>query len=237
MGKVKVNHRQLGLLIILLILSLIGIRNIDTGPSHEIFPPEAALLGQNPLEAGSSPGASDAPTKWNKTTITYSFENCPRSLDCAAAHTAVREAMAAWESVASIELVEVPAAGDINIKWAAGENGFPYPFDGPGGRLAHGILPVEGIGEWAGDIHFDDDENWVTTLPTLPYPQQIYLPSVALHEIGHALGLQHSLDPGSIMWAYYVPGRGIGAADVFAIQALYGPPPAAPSAAPSTITP
>jgi hypothetical protein len=225
MGGIEANLKQLVLSVILFLLVLTGTQSIVIDPGTGAFPPEMALTVQNSPDTGATPAAvGDPPVKWQKSTITYSFENCPTSIDCVLAQNAVRDAMASWQSVAGITLVEVPSGGDMNIKWAAGEAGYPYPFDGPGGRLAHGILPVDGIGEWAGDIHFDDDETWVTTLPTLPYPQQVYLPSVALHEIGHALGLQHSLDPGSIMWAYYVPGRGIGAADIFAIQALYGPP-------------
>ncbi len=225
MGGVEVNFKQLGLSIILFLLVLAGAQSIENDSAFDAFLPEMALIGQHSPDTGTTPAEiSYTSAKWQKSTITYSFENCPTSIDCVLAQNAVRNAMASWQSVAGITLVEVPSGGDMNIKWAAGEAGYPYPFDGPGGRLAHGILPVDGIGEWAGDIHFDDDETWVTTLPTLPYPQQVYLPSVALHEIGHALGLQHSLDPGSIMWAYYVPGNGIGPADIFAIQALYGPP-------------
>lgn len=58
------------------------------------------------------------------------------------------------------------------------------PFDGAGGVKAHAFYPNNG-----GDIHFDDDETW-TRGNLLP---------IAVHEIGHSLGLSHSNVPGSIM--------------------------------------
>ena len=65
-----------------------------------------------------------------------------------------------------------------------GNHGDVKPFDGPGSSVAHAFYPDNG-----GDIHFDDDESWTTT-KLLP---------VAVHEIGHSLGLKHSNAPGSVM--------------------------------------
>ena len=47
--------------------------------------------------------------------------------------------------------------------------------------------------------------------------------TVLLHEAGHALGLNHSRDPGSVMIVAIGRPRGLGADDIAGIQALYGP--------------
>ena len=58
--------------------------------------------------------------------------------------------------------------------------------------LAHAFPPGRGIG---GDVHFDDEERW----DVISDSGNANFPWVALHEIGHALGLGHSSKPGSIM--------------------------------------
>lgn len=45
-----------------------------------------------------------------------------------------------------------------------------------------------------------------------------------LHEIGHALGLEHSNESGSIMSAWYTGSEVLGETDIQAIQSLYGKP-------------
>ncbi|ELK36821.1 Matrix metalloproteinase-21 [Myotis davidii] len=103
---------------------------------------------------------------------------------------------------------------DIKLGFGRGRHlGCPRVFDGVGQEFAHA---------WRlGDIHFDDDEHF--TPPTSD--MGISLLKVAVHEIGHVLGLPHSYRAGSIMQPNYLP-RGpafeLDWSDRKAIQRLYG---------------
>ena len=70
-------------------------------------------------------------------------------------------------------------------------------FDGPGGILAHTFAPPPISPEpLAGDSHFDDAETW-----RIGSDFDVF--SIALHELGHSLGLAHSDDPNAVMYPYY----------------------------------
>lgn len=82
--------------------------------------------------------------------------------------------------------------------------------------LAHALYPPPANPEpEAGDVHFDDDELWRIGADVDMY-------TVALHEIGHALGIGHSDSPSAVMYAHYTgPLTGLGIDDIYAIRALY----------------
>lgn len=77
-----------------------------------------------------------------------------------------------------------------------------YPFDGRGYVLAHAFFPYVQDG---GSVHFDNDELWTVNKTQDDEGTDFY--SVAVHELGHALGLGHSTVPESIMFAYYKGGQ------------------------------
>jgi len=163
---------------------------------------------------------------WDKNPVTYRFENCPNNLDCAQAHQAMREAMETWDALSGITLDETTSPNaDINVSFAyelTVLNDFLYP-DGPGGLLGVTSLPVDTSAPDAGDVEFDGTEFW-TLDGSINDDVLVHLPTVALHEFGHSLGLGHSSDENALMWFDYTGPRTITPDDIAGIQAIYGPP-------------
>lgn len=161
--------------------------------------------------------------KYEKSQLTYAFLNGTGDLEGCREREIVREAFDAWAGVADLEFSEVgpDEDPDFRIAWRAGEHGDGSSFDGPGNTLAHAFFPPPCGGPHAGDLHFDEGERWSDDSAD----DGIHLRPVAIHEIGHLLGLSHSRDPGAIMFAIYSPDRvALAADDIRGIRALYGPP-------------
>ena len=131
----------------------------------------------------------------------------------------IARAFAEWERWANLTFtatLQVGASRSIDVLFSRWSHGDSYPFDGPGGALAHTFYPTPDSHEpLAGDIHMDSDETWRVGA-------SVDIFSVTLHELGHALGLAHADNPSSVMYPYYRQQAGLTAGDIAAIQALYG---------------
>lgn len=163
-------------------------------------------------------------TTWNHRILTYFFQNNPNDLNATAARAAVRTALQTWQNQAHIYFIEVCSAAesDIDIAWTTNDHGDGHPFDGQGGNYAHGLFPPPYPG--AGNMHFDDDEDWTDQFRS-GTGQPLDLQTVALHESGHILGLNHTNTNGSVMLAgYRGSNRVLSELDIYNIRELYGAP-------------
>ncbi|KAL1820669.1 hypothetical protein DCAR_0417005 [Daucus carota subsp. sativus] len=149
----------------------------------------------------------------DKTSLTYWFN--PRTIQTDAMPAFVR-AFDKWASITqyfTFAQTEDYESSDLKISFERGDHGDGSSFDGRGGVLAHAFRPTNG------NLHCDADELW--SIGAL----QDYtdLETVALHEIGHLLGLDHSSVEDAIMFPTIRSGvtKDLHDDDIQGIKALY----------------
>jgi hypothetical protein len=169
--------------------------------------------------------------------LNYVFGTLTPKQNAANVQSEIIRALNSWSQQVNVTFqpsANISAMRTIYIWFASGSHGDAYPFTP--GVLAHTFYPVpinpESI---AGDMHLNLDENW-----NIGGDVDIY--SVALHELGHALGLGHSDNPGDVMYPYYRRGATLSANDIGAAMQIYGaavatPGPDTTSASPMPSTP
>ncbi len=163
--------------------------------------------------------------KWDINPLSYNFLNSTPDLPVDRQREIIRGAFGRWDDVCALTFRETQGneTPHLFIAFHRSSHGDGNPFDDAGGTngntLAHAFFPPPVGGTWAGSLHFDEFETWKDQ----PGGTGIRLYNVALHEIGHLLGLAHSQDTNAIMYAYYGEDRNdLRADDIAGIQSLYG---------------
>ncbi|XP_068327703.1 metalloendoproteinase 2-MMP-like [Pyrus communis] len=157
----------------------------------------------------------------NRRDLTYAF--LPENELSDAVKTVFVGAFQRWSAATPLTFKETTSfySADIKIGFFVGDHGDGEPFDGVLGTLAHAFSPP------SGRLHLDGDENWVITgdISKSSVKSAVDLESVAVHEIGHLLGLGHSSVEDAIMYPT-ISSRTkkveLASDDVLGIQTLYG---------------
>ncbi|KAK1554123.1 hypothetical protein Q3G72_008123 [Acer saccharum] len=161
--------------------------------------------------------------RWDKLALTFSF--LPENRLSENYKKTIIRAFSRWADVTPLTFTQIESynEADIKIAFYSGDHGDGGAFDGPLGQLAHAFEPPAGM------FHFDSDENWEVEGEQLKLPSRVVtavdLESVAVHEIGHLLGLGHSTDKESVMYAMLPTSARkvlLKRDDIAGIQSIYG---------------
>jgi hypothetical protein len=182
--------------------------------------PDRPPRGRATLRAAASAG-------WPTRELRYAFLNHQSGLSRDQTQAAFVAAFGLWAAALGLSFVSAAgnAAPHIRIGWFDGDHGDGKlrAFRGVGARdWGHAFYPPPDGQDWAGQIHLNAAERWSTS-GALDAGDLV---SLALHEIGHTLGLEHAPagHDSDAMYAYFAPGelrRTLAPGDLAAATRLY----------------
>lgn len=206
----------------------------DQATIHLLNQPRCGVPDPSPVHRSATGRLAPFVTvgaKWETNPLRFRIFNATPDLSTDRQQVILRESFTRWAEVCALRFEEVLGnqTSELSVAFHRGSHGDGEPFDDAGGpdgnTLAHAFFPPPVGGTWAGSLHFDEFEAWKDQ----PGGAGIRLYNVALHEIGHLLGLAHSQDTNAIMYAYYGEDRNdLWADDIAGIQSLYGAAATAP---------
>jgi len=154
-------------------------------------------------------------SKWTKNVVNYQFVGpLTKDLDPKIIKSEVQKAFDIWSSAVPELKFKEGSPVDIEVKFVTRDHGDGNAFDGPGKVLAHAFFP-----QYGGDIHFDDDETFTSETKS-----GTNLLQVAIHELGHSMGLEHSDVKEAIMYPFYrgyVPNVKLHSDDIAGMKYIY----------------
>ena len=128
-------------------------------------------------------------------------------------------AFADWASWANIQFQQVAASVDADIAFTVGA------IDGLDNVLGTTQYWYSGSSFVSADIEFDSGEGWYNSGSSVVSSDGLDFFMVALHEIGHAIGMDHYNTTPAVMNAFLNTSiHDLQASDIHGIQAIYGTP-------------
>ncbi|KAL2460859.1 Matrixin family protein [Abeliophyllum distichum] len=201
---------------------------LDSGTLYEIMSPRCGVPDKLPekLSAMQRFEYFTGRPRWARSIpmrLTYAFSpsNLITSLSLQDIREVFKRAFGRWAAVIPVTFLETNDYGfaDIKIGFYSGDHGDGEAFDGVLGVLAHAFSPE------SGRFHLDAAETWAVDFKTEKSEVAVDLESVAIHEIGHLLGLAHTSVKEAVMYPSLKPRQkklDLKIDDIKGVQALYG---------------
>ncbi|XP_054270078.1 matrilysin-like [Macrosteles quadrilineatus] len=168
----------------------------DQATIQQMLKPRCGLQDKTPPGSKGSKFKHGG-SRWSKRTLSYKIGKYSSKLQRDATDRTIRKALNMWSAVTPLRFVrKTDGPVHIEIRFETGDHGDDGAFDGRGNTLAHAYYPI--VKRWGGDLHFDDAEHW-----TINDSRGTDLLQVAVHELGHSLGLDHSNNRDAIMYPSY----------------------------------
>ena len=212
------NNKCLSLLIVAV---TIGVA-VETFPvSETVIPAIAKLMSRrrcgspdftHKTNGGNGGGLTESQHtgfKWEKNNLTWTFDRSTyenleyKTITVNDILYDFEQAIKFWTSQINLTITynENVRDADIVLSFFSGHHRDGYPFDGRGVVIAHAFFPPNGA------VHFDADELWIERSWELYHDlnntDYTSFYSIAVHEIGHALGFVHVPFNDSIMFPWY----------------------------------
>jgi hypothetical protein len=166
--------------------------------------------------------------------LTYYVGDAPSYLGQDQVEAALETALQAWARVVDVTFTQTSRPNQ--------RDSIDFQFvrlDGPGGTLAQAYFPDDvNNARIAGDVQFDSSERW--EVGNAQGRSAFDLVLVAVHELGHSLGLDHTRAAGTVMASSVSPTArftSLSSADIDAALSLYAPASASSAPLPGPATP